>query len=127
MKIMTLPKPPFAIELAKKKIIIPVTIEDLISESQWETAQQNGWLTPRSQDQIKQILMPTVPPDKSMIDFQQEVLDDLGIKQELFTHTVRDERKQAFCTDAIKKSDTNPDIFINFKSLINSIEEFFQR
>lgn len=125
MKILQLPKPSFAKELAKRRIVIPITIENLIHGSMWEKGLENGWLSKRSQEQLKAIMMPATPVNKSLMDFQEEILTQIDIVPALFTHTVRNESKQIFCESAILESDENPDIFKDFEPLINSIETFF--
>lgn len=126
MKILQLPKPSYAKELAKRRIIIPITIENLIDGSVWEEGLKNGWLIKRNSDQLKAILMSALPADKSLMDFQTEILAQIDTIPELFTHSVRNESKQIFCTSAIQASEKNQDIFKEFKPLINTLETFFR-
>lgn len=71
------------------------------------------------------MIYPALPTDMTLIAFQQELLDELQIAPELFTHRVRSQSKQIFCTEAINKSAGNPDLFSNFQPLIKKVESFF--
>ena len=126
MKIFQLPKPLYAKELAKRKIIIPITIENLIDDSVWIDGAQKGWLSERTPDEIKRILMCAVPADMSIVDFEQTILQEIQFLPEFLTHIVRDESKRIFCTTAIQASIDNPDIFREICPLITEIESFFR-
>lgn len=126
MKIIQLHKPQFAQELAKKHVIVPVTIEHLVGAAQWEVGAQQGWLVPKSQEQLKNLLIHSVPVDKSMLEFQKDLLDETHVNPLFLTHIVRDESKQIFCSSAIECSNTNPNIFQEFQPLISKIETFFK-
>lgn len=126
MKVRQLPKPVYAQELAKRRVIIPITVENLVDTSIWKDGAKNGWLSKRTPDQMKHILIDAVPADKSVVDFQNALLQETAILPELLTHTVRNESKRIFCTTAIQASDENPDIFKSFQPLIAELEAFFK-
>lgn len=126
VKVCQLPKPFYAKELAKRRIILPITIENLIDASIWENALKNGWLSKRSSNQMKHILMDAIPEDKSVVDFQNTLLQEVSILPELLTHTVRNESKRIFCTTAIEKSNENPDILKALQPLVSDLETFFK-
>ena len=126
VKVCQLPKPCYAKELAKRRIILPITIENLIDASIWENALKNGWLSKRSSNQMKHILMDAIPEDKSVVDFQNTLLQEVSILPELLTHTVRNESKRIFCTTAIEKSNENPDILKALQPLVSDLETFFK-
>ena len=83
-------------------------------------------LSKRSSNQMKHILMDAIPEDKSVVDFQNTLLQEVSILPELLTHTVRNESKQIFCTTAIEASNENPDIFKALQPLVSDLETFFK-
>lgn len=87
---------------------------------------KNGWLSKRSSNQMKHILMDAIPEDKSVVDFQNTLLQEVSILPELLTHTVRNESKRIFCTTAIEKSNENPDILKALQPLVSDLETFFK-
>lgn len=127
IKILQIPKPSYAKELAKKRIPIPITIENLIDPTLWKEGLDHNWLSPRSPAQMRQILMSAIPSNKSFDEFQKDILEEVNVRPELLTHTVRNESKNYFCQHAIEMSESNPDIFKEFYQLISTIETFFKQ
>ena len=70
--------------------------------------------------------MDAIPEDKSVVDFQNTLLQEVSILPELLTHTVRNESKRIFCTTTIEKSNENPDILKALQPLVSDLETFFK-
>ena len=106
---------------------MPITIENLVDPTLWKEALDHNWLSPRSQAQMRQILLSAIPSNKSFDEFQKDLLEEVNVRPELLTHTVRNESKNCFCQYAIEMSESNPDIFKEFYQLISTIEAFFKQ
>ena len=108
---MQLPKPIHIIELYRKSILIPVTLEELYPTNIWQHAKTNNFLEDRK-DIYKHLK--NIPPDKSIIDYLKH---DKVINDELMIYCVYSMRDSAKNDIAkyilgLPKSDIE-DFFIN--------------
>jgi CheY-like chemotaxis protein len=111
---------PLLKSIKSKGIIIPTTLEELISIDCWNQANEKGWLIKRD---LSKIEIETSKINVSKVDLNDKILNELGFtidERLIILNKLEDKFKSSFCNLACTEK---PDVLINISYQLKDIFE----